>query len=89
MINDNGVGLSQSGKATYKQTKHFWPTIPNIIGYYMLLSFAHPVTYCCVLLRVVAQSLKPVKLLAQKVFASVCTWLKSYHHYQLQIITEK
>ena len=64
MINDNGVGLSQSGKATYKQTKHFWPTIPNIVGCYMLLSFAHPVTYCCVLLRVVAQSLKPVKLLA-------------------------
>ena len=30
----------------------------------MMSPFAHPVAYCCVLLGVVAQSLKPVKLLA-------------------------
>ena len=34
------------------------------VGSYMLCTFAHPVAYCCVLLGVVAQSLKPVKLLA-------------------------
>ena len=36
----------------------------NIVGCYMLPPFAHPVTCCCVLLGVVPQSLKPVKLLA-------------------------
>ena len=38
----------------------------------MLRPFAHPVACCCVLLGVVAQSLKLVKLL---VVASVCTQL--------------
>ena len=33
-------------------------------GCYMLRPFAHPVACCCVLLGVVALSLKPVKLLA-------------------------
>ena len=40
------------------------PTTPNIVGCYMLRQFAHPVACCYVLLGVVAQSLKPVKLLA-------------------------
>ena len=35
---------------------------PNIVGCYMLRPFAHPVACCWILLRVVAQSLKPVKL---------------------------
>ena len=33
----------------------------NIVGSYMLRPFAHPVRCCWMLLRVVAQSLKPVK----------------------------
>ena len=36
----------------------------NIVGCYMLHPFAHPVACCCVLLGVVAQSLKPFKLLS-------------------------
>ena len=36
----------------------------NIVGCYMLRLFAHPVACFCVLLRNVAQSLKPVKRLA-------------------------
>ena len=46
--------------------QHCWPTTPNIAGCYMLRSFAHSAAVACdsVLLRVVAQSLKPVKLLA-------------------------
>ena len=35
-----------------------------MVGCFMLRPFAHPVACCCVLLDVVAQSLKPVKLLA-------------------------
>ena len=50
--------------ATCKGTQHCRPTTPNIVGCYMLRLFALPVTSCCVLLGVVAQSLKPVKLLA-------------------------
>ena len=37
---------------------------PNIVRFYMLCPFAHPVACCWMLLEVVAQSLKPVKLLA-------------------------
>ena len=47
-------------------TQHCWPTTPNIVGCYMLRSFAHPVACCWMLLRVVAQSLKPVKLFSQQ-----------------------
>ena len=36
----------------------------NIVRFYMLRPFAHPVACCWMLLEVVAQSLKPVKLLA-------------------------
>ena len=38
----------------------------NIVGYYMLHPFAHPVACCWMLLRVVAESLKPVKLFSQQ-----------------------
>ena len=38
----------------------------NIVGCYMLRPFAHLVLYCWMLLRVVAESLKPVKLLSQQ-----------------------
>ena len=41
-------------------------TTPNIVGCYMLRPFAHPVACCWMLLRVVAQSLKPVKLFSQQ-----------------------
>ena len=51
-------------KAACKQTQHCWPTTPNIVACYMLHLFAHPVACCWMLLRVVAESLKPVKLLA-------------------------
>ena len=38
----------------------------NIVGCYMLRPFAHPVAYCWMLLRVVAESLKAVKLFSQQ-----------------------
>ena len=40
------------------------PTTPNIVGCFMLRSFAHPVACCYLLSGVVAQILKPGKLLA-------------------------
>ena len=40
-----------------------WPRTLNIVGCYMLRPFALSVVRCCVLLGVVAQSLKPVKLI--------------------------
>ena len=46
--------------------KHCWPTTPNIVGCYKLRPFAHPVSCCWMLLRVVAQSSKPVKLFSQQ-----------------------
>ena len=42
------------------------PTTSNFVGCYMLRPFAHPVACCWMLLRVVAQSLKPVKLFSQQ-----------------------
>ena len=51
-------------KSSSKRTQHCWPTTPNAVGCYMLRPFAHSVACCCVLLGVVAQSLKPVKRLA-------------------------
>ena len=53
-------------KAACKRTQHCWPTTPSIVGCYMLRLFAHPVVCCLMLLRVVAQSLKPVKLFSQQ-----------------------
>ena len=38
----------------------------NIVGCYILRPFAHPVACCWMLFRVVAQSLKPVKLFSQQ-----------------------
>ena len=38
----------------------------NIVGWYMLRPFAHPVACCWMLLCVVPQSLKPVKLFSQQ-----------------------
>ena len=38
----------------------------NIVGCYMLRPFAHPVACCWMFLRVVAQSLKPVKHFSQQ-----------------------
>ena len=46
--------------------QHCWPTTPSIVGCYMLSPFAHPVACCWMLLRVVAQSLKAVKLFSQQ-----------------------
>ena len=56
-------------EALCKRTQHCWPTSPNIVGCYMLRPFAHPVACCWMLLRVVAQSLKLVKLFSQQLRA--------------------
>ena len=40
--------------------------LPALVGCYMLRPFAHTVACCWMLLRVVAQSLKPVKLFSQQ-----------------------
>ena len=53
-------------KTPCKRTQHCWPTTPNIVGCYMLRPFAHPVACCWMLLLVVAQSLKLVKLFSQQ-----------------------
>ena len=49
---------------TRKPTQHCWSTTPQIVGCYMLRPFALSFACCWMLLRVVAQGLKPVKLLA-------------------------
>jgi len=56
----------KSCKAACKRTQHCWPTSPNIVGCYMLRPFARPVACCWMLLRVIAQSLKPVKSFSQQ-----------------------
>ena len=43
-----------------------------VVGCYMLRPFAHPIAFCWMLLRVVGQSLKPVKLLAPCKRAHFC-----------------
>ena len=53
-------------KAPCKRTQHCWPTTSKIVGCYMLRPFPNPVACCWMLLRVVAQSLKPVKLFSQQ-----------------------
>ena len=58
--------LEISSKAPCKRTQLCWPTNPNIVGCYMLRPFVHPVACCWMLLRVVAQSLKPVKLFSRQ-----------------------
>ena len=57
--------LTNKPEAQRKRTQPCWPKTPNIQnidGCYILRPFAHPVA-CCMLLWVVAQSLKPVKRL--------------------------
>ena len=44
----------------------------NVAGCYMMRPFAHPVTFCWMFLPVVAQSLKPVKLLVPCKRADYC-----------------
>ena len=51
-----------SHEALCEQMQHCWPRTPNIEERNMLCPFAHPVACCCVMLGVVEQSLKPVKL---------------------------
>ena len=56
-------------EAPCKRKQHCRPKPPSIVGCYMLRPFAHPVACvacCCMLLGVVAQSVKPVKLLSQQ-----------------------
>ena len=53
-------------EAECKRTQHCWLTTPSIVGCYMLRPFAYPVACCRMLLRVVAQSLKLVKLFSQQ-----------------------
>ena len=52
--------------APCKRTQHGWPTTPNLVGCYMLHPFAHPVACRWMLLHVVVQSLKPVKLFSRQ-----------------------
>ena len=59
-----GVKLLGETMVQTDAMQHCWPTTLNIVGCYMLRPFAHPVACCWMLFRVVAQSLKPVKLLA-------------------------
>ena len=58
-------------------------TTPNIVGCYMLHPFAHPVACCYVLLGVVAQSLKPVKLFTVcNLFPAVQYTVKKTHYWK-------
>ena len=61
-----GCRRSLRCKAPCKRMQHCCSSIPNIFGCYMFASVSHPVACCCVLLGVVAQSLKPIKLLSQQ-----------------------
>ena len=45
-----------SSKAPCKRAQRYWPKTPKFFGCYMLRPFAHPVAYCCMLLRVVMNS---------------------------------
>ena len=58
--------INVASKVPCKRTQHCWPTTPKIVGCYMFRPFAHLVACCWMLLRVVAQSLKPVKLFSQQ-----------------------
>ena len=65
--NNMQQGVQTDAICNIQQCWSRWPTMLrlfawgfNIIGCYMLRPFAHPVACCRMLLRVVAQSLKPV-----------------------------
>ena len=53
-------------KAPCKRIQHCWPKTPNIVRCYLLRPFAHPVACSWMLLRVVAQSLKLIRLFTQQ-----------------------
>ena len=73
--------LSSSKLSPMQTVQHCWSTTPNIIGCCMLhcVRFHTLLCYCCVLLGVVAQSLKPTFLFSRDRRAlhnnvgSVCT----------------
>ena len=52
--------------APCERTQNRWPATPNSVGCSMLRPFVHPVACRWMLLRVVAQSLKPVKLFSRQ-----------------------
>ena len=58
--------IKVDSQAPCKRTQLCSPTTANIVGCYMLRLFAHPVACCWMLLRVVEQRLKPVKLFSQQ-----------------------
>ena len=75
-----GPPVSFSLSFQHKRTRHYWATTPNTVGCYILRPFAHPFACCCVLLGVVAQSLKSVKLLASHCFAPSLKVQKAFHN---------
>ena len=63
-------------EAPCKRTQHIWPTTPNIVGVTCCVRFHNllpVVACCCVLLGVVAQIWKPVKLLRQQLPTFLCS----------------
>ena len=58
---------------------------PNIVGCYMLRPCAHPVACCWMLLRVVAQSLKPIKLFAPSKRTQPLLAYNSQHCWMLHV----
>ena len=69
--------LIVTNKAPFKRTQHCWPTTPNIVGCCMFRPCAHPVACCCVLLRVVARSLKLINF-----------WANNSQHFFCSVIAE-
>ena len=53
--------------------QYFWPITPNIVACYVLCPFAHPLAFCWMLLRLVAQGSKPVKLFSQQLQHFFCS----------------
>ena len=72
-LHNKCMGLDGNLKAPCKRTQHCWPATPNNLGCHMLRPFAHPVPCCWMLFRVVAQSLKPVKLFCQQLPTFFCS----------------
>ena len=63
-------------EAPCKRTQHIWPTTPNIVGVTCCVRFHNllpVVACCCVLLGVVAQIWKTVKLLRQQLPTFLCS----------------
>ena len=72
---NNDVNSNRTFCMTIKWSFHFKPRANgrNIVGCYMLRPFAHPVACCWMLLRVVVQSLKSVKLFSQQLPTFFCS----------------